>query len=157
MLEVHVPQGLEVQILSSAPNYMAEDQLFYVGQKAFIDKGGKILVLKDPYVGLDLPGGKVQEGEEDYNESLRREIREETGLEVKIGLPVDKIVFNLRSTHKNAGKKVYLVVFKCKYIGGDVKLSSDHIEYKWVGKYNFKTVKDESPVFELLERYFMGA
>lgn len=136
---------------------MAEDQLFYVGQKAFIDKDGKILVLNDPYIGLDLPGGKIQETENDYDESLRREIREETGLEIKLGPPVGRIVFNLRSSHKNAGKKVYLVVFRCKYIGGDVTLSNDHIEYKWVGKNNFQTVKDDSPVFELLEQYFQGA
>ena len=37
---------------------MAEDKLFYIGQKAFIEKGGKVLVLFDPGLGLDFPGGR---------------------------------------------------------------------------------------------------
>ena len=46
---------------------MKEDQVFYVGQKAFIDKDSQILVLNDSLNGeLDFPGGKIQEGEFDF-------------------------------------------------------------------------------------------
>ena len=40
-----------------------KDALFCVGQKAFIEKDGKVLVLNDPEEGLDFPGGKIQVGE----------------------------------------------------------------------------------------------
>ncbi len=42
---------------------MEKDTLFCVGQKAFIEKDGKVLVLFDPIEGLDFPGGKIKEGE----------------------------------------------------------------------------------------------
>ena len=42
---------------------MKDDALFCVGQKAFIEKEGKVLILHDPVEGLDFPGGKIQEGE----------------------------------------------------------------------------------------------
>ena len=39
---------------------MKKDALFCVGQKAFIDKNGEILILNDQIEGLDFPGGKIQ-------------------------------------------------------------------------------------------------
>ena len=44
---------------------MKNDVLLCVGQKAFIKKDGKVLVLfaSDPGSPLDFPGGKIQEGE----------------------------------------------------------------------------------------------
>ena len=42
---------------------MKNDALFCVGQKAFIEKDGKVLILGDPTEGLDFPGGKIQDGE----------------------------------------------------------------------------------------------
>ena len=42
---------------------MNDDALFCVGQKAFIEKDGKVLILNDPGEVLDFPGGKIQDGE----------------------------------------------------------------------------------------------
>ncbi len=66
---------------------MKEDAQFYVVQKTFIRKGNEVLVLGDPEEGLDYPGGKIQEGEIDPAQSLKREVREETGLEIEVGDP----------------------------------------------------------------------
>jgi hypothetical protein len=57
---------LEQLGLSFILNHMAEDQLLYVGQKAFVEKAGKVLVVMDPDLGLDFPDGKIQEGETDF-------------------------------------------------------------------------------------------
>lgn len=73
---------------------MNTDALFCVGQKAFIEKDGKVLVLHDPGGRLDFPGGKIQEGEAKDAEasslirSLQREVREETGLEIGVFGPL---------------------------------------------------------------------
>lgn len=76
----------EVRILPP-PHGMNDDRLFYVGQKAFIEKDGKILVLNDPAEGLDFPGGKIQVGEINFTEALKREVGEETNLEIEVGNP----------------------------------------------------------------------
>ena len=63
------------------------DTRVYFGQKALIKKDGKILVLRDPLSvvvgqsGLDLPGGKYRWGKP-LDSELKREVREETGIDV---------------------------------------------------------------------------
>lgn len=133
---------------------MKEDALFYVGQKAFIEKDGEILVLGDPTEGLDYPGGKIQEGETDLSESLKREVREETGLEITVGQPFITWTNTFHAGHRFAGKKVYLVGYKCTYKSGEVKLSNEHDTYRWVNKDNFTEVNDGTSYFEILKRYF---
>jgi 8-oxo-dGTP diphosphatase len=136
---------------------MAEDEFFCVAQKAFIDKDGEILILNDPKIGVDFPGGKVQEGETDFNESLKREVREETGLEIEIGKPFDRWYFEFKKEHRNFGKRVVLIGFRCKYVSGDVVLSDEHDGYKWVGRNEFREFDNGSGHFRALEKYFEGS
>ncbi len=135
---------------------MAEDRLLYVGQKAFVNKNGEILVLNDPEFGLDFPGGKLQEGETDFTEALQREVREETSLEIDVGDPFFTWYFEFpkKSSHRNAGKMVFLVGCKCKYISGEVKLSQEHNSFQWINKSNFQELKENSDYFRALEKYF---
>ena len=133
---------------------MKEDAVFYVGQKAFIKKGSEILILTDPSEGLDFPGGKIQEGEENLEESLRREVREETGLEIKVGEPFTTSISVFRPNHRFAGKKVILIAYKCEYVSGDVKLSPEHSDYTWVTKDNYSKADDRTSFFDMLEKYF---
>jgi 8-oxo-dGTP diphosphatase len=132
---------------------MAEDKLFFVGQKAFIDKNGEILVLFTKDLKLDFPGGKIQQDEDNFDEALKREVREETGLEIEV-----KNIFTRWSLEfsqgKNIGKQVYLVGFRCKYKSGEVKISEEHKEYRWVNKDNYRELKSESDYFKALEEYF---
>ena len=133
---------------------MAEDKLFYIGQKAFIEKDGKVLALFDPKLGLDFPGGKIQIGENDFDEALRREVREETALEIDVGNPFYRWYFEFRPGHRNAGKHVYLVGFRCTYISGEIKLSDEHNKFQWVDKNDYRTLNDGSEYFKALEKYF---
>jgi 8-oxo-dGTP diphosphatase len=141
---------------------MKKDALFCVGQKAFIEKDGKVLVINDPIGGLDFPGGKMQEGEAkkgDYSSlmnALKREVREETSLEIEIFNPFAVWYNEPPKNHRNYGKKVYLVGFKCKYVSGDVKLSDEHDNFKWVDNNNYKEVYEDSDYFKALEKYFLS-
>lgn len=133
---------------------MAEDKLFFVGQKAFIEKGVELLLLFNASDSkLDLPGGKIQEGENDFDESLKREVREETNLEIEIGKPIARWCFELKWGH-NVGKKVFLIGFSCKYKSGEVKLNDEHNKYKWVNKDNYKELDDGGDNFKAVEKYF---
>ncbi|MSU55295.1 MAG: NUDIX domain-containing protein [Candidatus Taylorbacteria bacterium] len=133
---------------------MADDKLFYVGQKAFINKSGSVPVLNDPNSKLDFPGGKIQIGENDFEESLRREVREETGLEIKIGDPFVTWYFEFKSGHRNAGKQVFLVGYRCEFVSGEVKLSNEHDSFQWVDKATYDDVDDRGGHFKALEKYF---
>ena len=142
---------------------MKNDALFCVGQKAFIQKSGKVLVLSDPVEGLDFPGGKIQEGEAKDGEasslikSLQREVREETNLEIEVGDPFAAWYHEFPSTHRNYGKVVYLVAFRCQYVSGELKLSDEHNDFRWVDKNNYQEVDDGSDYFSVLEKYFTAA
>lgn len=148
-----------MQILPPAHMNDSEDQIFYVGQKAFIDKDGEVLVLNDPIEGLDFPGGKIQIGDNsDFLGALKREVREETGLEVEVGDPFITGFFEFNiPEHRNFGKKVYLVCFKCKYKNGEIVLSHEHNNFKWVNASNYKEVDDHTDFFKMLEKYFTNS
>ena len=113
-----------------------EKYLFSVPQKALIEQNGKILIIKrsektKAYPGhWDFPGGKLEHGEEP-EEGLEREVMEETNLEVKVGEPLFSYLES-----KNAF--AYIIVYRCKFLGGKIKLSHEHSEYKWVTKSKLK-------------------
>ena len=131
-----------------------EDELMYVAQKAFIEKDGAILIVDDPKEGLDFPGGKVQQGESDLAESLRREVREECGLEIEIGAPFITWISILPPGHRNAGKKICIIGYKCRYVSGEVALSEEHTGYRWVTRENYESADDGTHYFKFLEAYF---
>lgn len=61
----------------------------------FIEKDGKVLVVKRPTDKKrggfwEFPGGKVEAGES-LQEALRRELKEELGIEVRVGEVLEKI------------------------------------------------------------------
>jgi len=132
-----------------------EDLVCFVGQKACIEKDGEVLLLHDPQMGFDLPGGKIIEGEVDVALSLKREVLEETKLHIKVGEPFYTWFFTipLDSGHRSAGKKIFNVGYKCTYVSGDITLSDEHDWYKWVNKGNY-TEYLKSGFSEVLKAYF---
>jgi len=133
----------------------------YVGQKAFINKDGKILVLRDrtrlveSQTGLDLPGGRFRWGNKLSNE-LKREVKEETGLTIVIGKPFI-IWTNVKTKRRGVKSKLVLIGYFCKYKSGEVKLSDEHDYYEWVDKKSYKKWKDGTEYFEVLEEYFKNS
>ena len=144
---------MEVQVLSSAPVSMNEDQQFYIGQKAFIERAGELLILHDNIVGLDFPGGKIQIGETNLKDSLRREVKEETRLEIEVGKPFITWTKEM-VTEKYKGKKLLLIGYKCKYISGEVSISHEHNDFRWVDKNTYKEENKSQEYFKYLENYF---
>lgn len=137
---------------------MAEDQLFYVGQKALIRKGNDVLILKTNANTLDFPGGKIKIGEINLAEALKREVFEETGLEVNVGKPFRTWTMTVVDPSSRInGQCVYFVAYLCEYISGDLSLSGEHQAYKWVNKNNYKDIlsnRDEVGHQRALEEYF---
>ena len=74
----------------------------------------------------ELPGGTMENGEVLLIDSLKREIREEIG-EVKIEI-IDTVDTFL-GEFKN-GPAMFLI-YLAKYISGEIKLSDEHMEFRW--------------------------
>ena len=119
---------------------------FEVGQKAFIERDGEVLVVFFPNGWLDFPGGRIDEGEVDLIESLKREVREETALEIDVGSPF--------ATWLGRGASVYLVGYRCSYVTGEVSLSEEHSAYRWVNAKSHLYLDDGRAPFEALSLYF---
>ncbi|MFO0703128.1 MAG: NUDIX domain-containing protein [Patescibacteria group bacterium] len=84
----------------------------------------------------DLPGGNVTYGER-HDVSLRREIVEETSLEVSEMTPVHVI-----TNYDEINKIYYLFIgYKAQAISEEIHLSREHTEYKWVDQKEFLELK----------------
>jgi len=141
---------------------MQDDAEFYVAQKAFIERDGKVLVLNDPVYGLDFPGGKIQVGEakdgdaSSLTHALKREVLEETGLEIEVGKPFAVWYSEYPKNHRNYPKVVYLVGFKCTHLSGEPIMSAEHDNFTWVDKDSYQQFDDGRSYFGILDKYFKG-
>jgi 8-oxo-dGTP diphosphatase len=97
----------------------------HLGIYGIVANDGKILLIKKsrgPYKGLfDLPGGKLEHGEQ-FEDGLRREIREETGLEVSTITLRDN--FTVTVEFNDAGKNISMyhvgLIYEAKIADGSV-------------------------------------
>ena len=87
---------------------------------------GKILLIRSPRRGWELPGGKVEEGE-NLIEALQREIQEEAGVTASIG-PLVGIYSNIRSPPK------LMFGFLGDYVCGELSTSAESVETEWVAR-----------------------
>lgn len=80
-----------------------------------------------------IPGGKVQPGET-LEESVKREILEETGIVISVGEIVH--VFDMIERSSDGAVSVHYVIidFNAEYCSGDLKPGDDALEVRWVSK-----------------------
>ena len=107
----------------------------FVGVGAVIVADGKVLIVKrkyDPLAGQwSLPGGGVELGET-LEDSIVREMPEETGLDIEVGPVIE--VFD-RITRDDDGQVRYhfvLVDYLCWPVGGELQASSDVADARFV-------------------------
>ncbi len=111
--------------------------IFYQNSKptasAIISKNGKILLGKrsvEPYKNLwDVPGGFLEYGELP-EAGLKREIKEEVGVKIKI----KKIVGIFMDTYGKNGDWTMNIYYECEIIAGTPRPDDDVSELKWFDK-----------------------
>lgn len=136
---------------------MNEDEIFFVGQKAFIERDGAVLVLTDMNGWMDFPGGKMQKGEKDLAESLKREVREEVGLEIEVGEPFITWINFYNAPHRLAGKQIFIVGYRCKYISGEIAISDEHTKHEWTTVSDLEKMETNSRYKGFLQKYFASS
>lgn len=98
---------------------------------ALIFREGKLLIAQR-YAGAHLgglwefPGGK-REGNETFEECLRRELREELGIETRVGELIESV------THTYPEKTVHLKFFRCRLQQGEPQ-PLGCAAFKWVDR-----------------------
>lgn len=129
-----------------------EKDAFKVPQKAAIEEDGKFLVMKrspqdDIAPGCwGLPGGKLRHMES-WKDGLKREVKEETGLEIGVAGP--DFVFNEES---KPGRFAVIIVYKCKRLKGEIRLNKEHTEFKWAAREEILELDLEKHVRAYFER-----
>jgi len=105
------------------------------GVKGIVRKNDGILVLVKQNGKLDLPGGRVENGET-VRSALQREIREETGLKVEIHEPIEEWSF-----YKTPDQLIKGITLECAYLEGQVELCCEHKRYFWAPADNIKSLR----------------
>jgi len=92
------------------------------------DKGQFLLARRKSHLSnagkWEFPGGKLNTFE-DSETCLKREIREELGLNIK----VDKLFYQLKFSYPD--KTIFLMAYRCVYLSGKIKYV-DHDIIRWV-------------------------
>jgi 8-oxo-dGTP pyrophosphatase MutT (NUDIX family) len=137
---------------------------FDIAGKAMIrDGAGRCLVIRRSgqskhWPGMwELAGGKAEAGET-FEEAMRREVREETGLEIELRRWVGTAPYRL-VTGKGELELLFVVVeaMVSGSEGGrtqEVRLSSEHLEYRWVSEGELGGMELTPPVRAALSRDF---
>ena len=98
-----------------------------VSLKGVLLHEGRVLLLANERNEWDLPGGRADEGE-DHRTALRREVWEETGIEVTVGAALEEHLFEVLPQ-----RFVRIFSFVIEPTGSiDVTLSNEHQGICWV-------------------------
>jgi ADP-ribose pyrophosphatase YjhB (NUDIX family) len=129
----------------------------FLGVGALIFEGGNLLLVergKEPLKGYwSLPGGIVETGEK-LEEGIRREVREETGLEVE---PMSVFEIFERIIPDAEGRAEYhyvLIDFLCRAVGGRLAPASDVSKVAWVAEQNLGQCRLTEGTLAVVERAF---
>jgi ADP-ribose pyrophosphatase YjhB (NUDIX family) len=128
-----------------------------LGVGALIFKRESILLVergKQPLKGYwSLPGGVLEVGEH-LADAIRREVKEETGLDV---LPQSVVEIFERIMRDKNGKPEYhyvLVDYICKVTGGELLPADDASRAEWVRRKDLPHRKLTEGTLEVIERAF---
>ncbi len=138
-----------------------EPKLF-IATKAFIVHDGKVLLVRESGNYADgvrgglyqLPGGRMNPGE-NFLDSLYREVKEETGLNIQVVRPL--YVDEWRPTVRGEQWQIVGIYFLCSTNDPSVVLSDEHDVYEWINPAkadDVDIVENEREVFRI---YLKGA
>lgn len=128
-----------------------------VGVGAIILDGDRVLLVErgnEPLKGVwSIPGGALESGES-LAEGVRREAREELGLEIEVGELVE--VFE-RITRDAEGRVEYhyvLADYLCSVAGGTLRAADDAADARWVDRSDLEALPLTAGTAKVIEKAF---
>lgn len=132
------------------------NQKIGVSQKAIIyNNDGKILTMRRTEtapawaLNWDLPGGELEYGEE-ARAGIRREIKEEAGLEVE-----NLDVIDVNSDFDDINEFWVTICYSAKAKTAEVVISREHDQFKWVAPDEFLKLKASPTNKKFVERFIL--
>jgi ADP-ribose pyrophosphatase YjhB (NUDIX family) len=105
---------------------------FNIAVKAFIVEKGHLLILRRSHnvshmKGIwEIPGGRLNE-DEDIIQGLKREVKEETNLDIEVKNPL-----SVKQFIREDGQDIVMITFLAHAKTDSLKISDEHLEHKWV-------------------------
>ncbi|MFA5954213.1 MAG: NUDIX domain-containing protein [Patescibacteria group bacterium] len=119
---------------------------YFVAVKVFLEKDGKLLILRDKFGDWDLPGGRIRKDEftVSLDEVIKRKMLEELGDEIQYEIGEAKVFMRHQRVEQVPGLPT-VRIFALGYAGvlksGIIHLSDLHIEMLWVSIDTFDPAK----------------
>lgn len=116
------------------------------------DDNGLVLIVKRSDTSdwnpckWEFPGGKLDPGES-FDDALRREVREETGLTVKITALVGAVEDDCKNF------RIVHLLMKGQVVDGTIAMSHEHTDYKWVSKADLASQNVTSYIIGFLSKF----
>ena len=136
-----------------------QEAVFQISVKILLRNGDKVLLTRAQEGDIDLPGGRIDVGEENvpFGDIIAREVREELGEDIKFRLGPILFIHHIGQTKKEGW--ILNVVFDAEYISGDIKLSDEHISYEWVDRRLYEIPREDflpedHEKYEAFKKYF---
>lgn len=139
---------------------LATDKTHLVLVNAVVEKDGKILVSQRSWEETHepgkwtIPGGKVERTKGDVwnviEETLKKEVMEETGVEIEDHAELLTNNTFIRST----GQHVVALIFLCHWKSGEAKSLEDTIDIRWISEEELKDMQFAPNVKTYIQKGF---
>lgn len=115
-------------------------------------ENGQVLVQKRVkyWTGVTFPGGHIEKGES-FTQSAVREVKEETGLDIKN----PKLCGTVHWCHKDTDERYIVLLYKATEFSGELVDKTDEGEVFWINKEYFKNYQ-LSPNFDTYLKVFLS-
>lgn len=115
-------------------------------------ENGQVLVQKRVkyWTGVTFPGGHIEKGES-FTDSAVREVKEETGLDIKN----PKLCGAVHWCHKDTDERYIVLLYKTTQFSGELVDKTDEGEVFWINKEDFSNYQ-LSPNFSTYLKVFLS-
>ncbi len=115
----------------------------------FKNKDGKVLILEKrdtSSLKWDLPGGTLETNEQ-INECIIRELNEELDIDICFN---DLDLYNVYVVNRTKKLSLVVIVYTCDIIPGDITLSEEHKDFKYVNYEEAQKLKEDTVIFKIV-------